>query len=242
MSPLKRRTRRALIALAASGLALVLLALVGYQVMTSRTFQVAGRLVDRVETTEKVVALTFDDGPTAADTDAILGVLAQRGVRATFYVNGGVAASNPGQLERLVAAGHELGNHTQDHKRLIFVTPGGVAAQIEPTDAAIRAAGYAGPITFRPPNAKKLVVAPVWLAQHDRTTVMWDVESENFDGGPPQPADDIAARTLAGTRPGSIILLHPWNGRRTTQEATGRVIDALQRDGYRFVTVSELLG
>ena len=103
MSPLKRRTRRALIALAASGLALVLLALVGYQVMNSRTFQVAGRLVDRVETTEKVVALTFDDGPTAADTDAILGVLAQRGVRATFYVNGGVAASNPGQLERLVA-------------------------------------------------------------------------------------------------------------------------------------------
>ena len=52
----------------------------------------------------------------------------------------------------------------------------------------------------------------------------------------------VAARTLAGTRPGSIILLHPWNGRRTTQEATGRVLDALQRDGYRFVTVSELLG
>ncbi|WP_246227154.1 polysaccharide deacetylase family protein [Propioniciclava coleopterorum] len=241
MSP-TRRTRRALIALAASAVVLSLLAVGGYALMNSRTAQVAGRLVDRVETAEKVVALTFDDGPTAADTDAILWLLAQRGVPATFYVNGGVAAANPGQLERLVAAGHELGNHTQDHKRLIFVTPDGVAAQVEPTDAAIRAAGYDGPITFRPPNAKKLVVAPVWLAQHDRTTVMWDVEAEDFGGGPPQPASDIAERVLAQVRPGSIVLLHPWNGRAATQEATGEVIDELRRRGYRFVTVSELIG
>lgn len=115
----RRRPRRRLIALGAGVVALVLLAAAAYVVMNSRSFHVAGRLVDRVDTDEKVVALTFDDGPTAADADAILAALASRGGRATFYVNGATAASNPGQLERLVAAGHELGNHTTDHRRLI---------------------------------------------------------------------------------------------------------------------------
>lgn len=237
----RRRPRRRLIAIGASVVALVLLAAAAYVVMNSRSFHVAGRLVDRVDTDKKVVALTFDDGPTAADADAILAALASRGVRATFYVNGATAASNPGQLERLVAAGHELGNHTTDHRRLILISPGEVAAQIEPTDAAIRAAGQRGPITFRPPNAKKPIVAPLWLAQHDRTTVMWDVESEDFSAGPPQSAADIARRTLAQAGPGSIILLHPWNGREHVQEAVGMVIDALRRDGYRFATVSEMI-
>lgn len=70
---------------------------------------------------------------------------------------------------------------------------------------------------------------------------MWDVESEDFSAGPPQSAADIARRMLAQAGPGSIILLHPWNGREHVQEAVGMVIDALRRDGYRFATVSEMI-
>lgn len=214
----------------------------GYTVTNSRTFQVAGHLVGRVDTVERVVALTFDDGPTASDVEPILAALSARGVRATFYVTGAAARQDPEGLRRIVAAGHEVGNHTTDHHRLVGVTPDEVARQIEPTDELIRAAGWAGDITVRPPYGDKLIVAPLWLAQHGRTTVMWDVAVEDYGAGAaPQPAATIAEETLRQVQSGSIILLHPWNGRCETQAALGPLIDGLHADGYRLVTVSQLL-
>src|SRR5512138_2902027 len=80
-----------------------------HQLARSRTYQVFGKLVAGAETTERAVALTFDDGPTEAAIDEILGVLASRRVRATFFVTGADLAEAPGAAQRLVAAGHELG-------------------------------------------------------------------------------------------------------------------------------------
>lgn len=207
---------------------------------SSPSFQVAGTLVDRVETDDRVVALTFDDGPSDADADAVLDVLAARGVRATFYVNGMHVAGST-SMQRLIAEGHEVGNHTWSHRRMLAVSADTVAQEVESTDAVIRATGYSGPLTFRPPYGKKLVTLPRYLAEHDRTTVTWDVAVEDFSGRA-QTASDLADATVHDTRPGSIILLHPWFGRTSTQEAIGPVIDRLQRQGYRFVTVSELIG
>ena len=186
-----------------------------------------------------MVALTFDDGPSRDDLEPVLDALDRAGVPGTFYIVGEQAAKNPGALEALVAAGHELGNHSWDHRRLVAVTPGTVEEEITSTDEVIAAAGQEGPITFRPPNAKKLVVLPLWLAQYDRTTVMWDVEVDEFSETP--TPEDLAAEAAAQVTPGSIILLHPWYGRERTRQAIGPLVEQLRAQGYSFVTVSDLL-
>lgn len=222
---------------------LVVLLVVGagaYQLMNARTFQLFGGLTSHVDTNEKLVALTFDDGPGCDQVDAIQAAL---GVTpATFFVVGEAAARCPEGLARLVASGHELGNHTQTHRRMVFVTPDDVTRQIEPVDRLIREAGQAGTILVRPPNGKKLVVFPAWLAADGRRTIMWDVAVEEFyDGAPVMDAAAIASHTVEGVRPGSIILLHPWSRQTHAREAIPLVIAELRARGYRFVTVSDLL-
>lgn len=207
-----------------------------YVVMNSRSYQVAGRLVDRVATEEKVVALTFDDGPTARTPD-VLRALGEAGVRATFYLVGAELVAHPEYGAAIVGGGHELGNHSYSHRRMVLISGDTVRAEIERTDAEIRRAGYPGPITFRPPYGKKLWALPHYLADHDRTTVTWDVEPDSA-GGVARAA--IVRDTLAEVRPGSIILLHVMHGDESLA-AVPEIVDGLRARGYRFVTVSELL-
>src|SRR5438128_7545944 len=121
----------------------------------SRTHQLFGVIVPRVETERKVVALTFDDGPTSYAADDILAALGP--TKATFFLTGFGMTDSPAVAPRLIAAGHEIGNHTFHHDRLVLKTPRYIAAEIESVDAMIRAAGWKGPILFRAPFCKKLV-------------------------------------------------------------------------------------
>ncbi|ALG15221.1 polysaccharide deacetylase [Kibdelosporangium phytohabitans] len=214
----------------------------GLQAVTSsRSFQFFGDLTERVDTSAKVVALTFDDGPDPAGAQQLLGDLARAQVPATFYLIGRDMEKHPELARAIVAAGHEVGNHTYSHERMVFVTPGFVAEEVERTDELIRAAGHQGEITFRPPNGKKLLALPHYLAEHNRRTIMWDVEP-NTDPDVDASAAGIADHTLAHTRPGSIILLHGmYKNRDQTRQAVGPIADRLKADGYRFVTVRELL-
>jgi chitin deacetylase len=216
-------------------------AVVLWQVSRSRTFQFFGRLVPRVNTSQKIVALTFDDGPTPEATGAILSALAQERVRATFFVTGAELEQHMAAGRQIVAAGHELGNHTYSHVRMILVTPSFVAREVERTDELIRAAGYQGEIYFRPPYAKKLFALPYYLSRTGRTSVTWDVEPDSY----PEiaaDADKIAAHVLAQTRPGSIIILHVmYPSRRASLQAVPQIVAGLKAQGYSFKTVSELL-
>ncbi|MEW2500568.1 polysaccharide deacetylase family protein [Amycolatopsis sp. NPDC047767] len=238
---LSRRARRWTISLA---VVLVLLLGGGYallRVADARTFQFFGGLTDRVETSQKVVALTFDDGPDSAGVAPVLATLASRGVKATFFLIGRELAAHPELGRELAAAGHELGNHTYSHERMVLVTPGYVAAEIERTDALIRRTGYRGEITVRPPNGKKLLALPYYLHEHGRQTIMWDVEPNSYPD-----VDASAAATaeyvVTHVRPGSIVVLHAmYPAREATREALGPAIDGLRARGYRFVTVSQLL-
>ena len=230
--------RRILVPVAVVLVVLTVAALGGYRLMSSRTFQLFGGLVDRVDTTEKVVALTLDDGPSGL-TPEVLQTLEDADVPVTFYVTGRELEERPELGRAMVEAGHELGNHTASHRRMIFVGGGTVAEEIEHTDAAIRAAGFDGEITFRPPYGKKLVALPRYLADHDRTTVMWDVEPDSEAAD----TDTIVRTALEQTRPGSIVLLHVmYPSRATSLAAIPGIVDGLRAKGYRFVTVSELLG
>ncbi len=217
------------------------LVVIGREVSRSETYQLFGDLVTRVDGTGPVVALTFDDGPTARHTPAILQSLADYGVKATFFVNGLPASKERDILSSIVMAGHEIGNHGWDHDRMVLMTPWRVRREINDTDVAIRASGYDGPIHFRAPYRAKLVVLPWVLSQMNRINVMWDVAPEDW-GNLDEPAEDLAARTIDAVQPGSIIILHPiFDSGASTRAAIPLVIEGLQAKGYSFVTVSELL-
>jgi peptidoglycan/xylan/chitin deacetylase (PgdA/CDA1 family) len=210
-----------------------------WNVSSSRTFQFFGELVDRVETNEKVVALTFDDGPDPAGAQQVLDTLQEEQVKATFFLMGKDLASHPELGKAIAGAGHEIGNHTYNHKRMVGVLPSTVTREVEDTDAEIRKTGYSGEIHFRPPNGKKLFALPYYLSDHHRKTIMWDVEPDS-EGMP--PAQQIETEVLRDTKPGSIILLHPmYQSRDQTRQALKPIIHELKERGFRFVTVSALL-
>jgi len=236
---MSRRRVKFLAWAAGAGVLVLLLAVIVEKGSNSRQFQAFGELIQRVDTTDKVVALTFDDGPTPGDTENILQILADRDVTATFFLMGSAIDENLTQAEEIVDAGHQVGNHTWSHRQMWFITPGEVRTELDDTDEAIRTAGYEGTIDFRPPFGKKLFVLPWILQERGTRTITWDVSPEDFTGKV-QSADELRDIVVEAVQPGSIILLHPMDGRTTTQDATALIIDSLKDEGYRFVTVNEL--
>jgi len=234
---------RRLIATAGVGLVVLVLGVAGLRELArSRTTQLFGRIVARVATPGSVVALTFDDGPVLTLADSIVAILRDRGgARATFFVTGAEVAAAPAAARALVAAGHELGNHTYSHRRMVLRSPRTIRGELARTDTLIRAAGHRGPIHFRPPYGYKLVALPYELSRADRTTVTWDVEPDSYPEVAATP-EGIVAHVLERVRPGSIILLHPWySSRATSLAAVPALVDSLQARGYRVTTVGELL-
>lgn len=207
---------------------------------SSRDFQFFGGLVTSADTAEKVVALTFDDGPTD-NTDEILLILKEEGVKATFFVTGREIEENLKEAKEIVAAGHELGNHSYSHKRMVLKTPSYIKDEIETTDELIRKAGYEGKIQFRPPYGKKLIGLPYYLDKHDRETILWNIEPETY----PEIASDstkIVKHVSRNIQPGSIILLHVmYDSRTESMKSVKGIITNLKKKGYTFKTVSEMI-
>ena len=212
-----------------------------WKVGNSRTFQFFGEIVPRVETSQKIVALTFDDGPTAKFTDEILQVLKEEDVKATFFLIGGELEKHADEGKKIVAAGHEIGNHSYSHVRMILVTPSFVKEEIEKTDELIRSVGYQKTTHFRPPYGKKLFALPYYLSQNNRKSITWDVEPETF----PEVAkssEEITKYVLNNTKNGSIILLHVmYDPQKKSLNAVKPIIEGLKQQNFRFVTVSELI-
>lgn len=219
---------------------IIFCAVVLWHISRSRTFQFFGEVYPRVNTSEKMVALTFDDGPTMK-TDEILSILEELNVKVTFFVVGADLEKNLSLGQKIVRAGHELGNHSYAHKRMVLKSYDYIRQEIEKTDQLIRKAGYTGEILFRPPNGKKLFLLPYYLRQHERKTIMWDVEPDSY----PEIAGssrEITKHVMENTKPGSIILLHVmFDSRSESVKAIKGIVTGLRERGYRFITVSELL-
>ena len=210
----------------------------GHLLSKSRTHQLVGELLTRVETSDSVVALTFDDGPVPAYTDSILAVLARFEVPATFFMVGSSMQNNPGVVARVVEQGHELGNHSFSHPQFLLKFPGDIRREIESTDSLIRAAGQDGEIFMRPPYGKRLLGLPLYLRSQNRPVVLWDLEPDTYHSR----ADGMVQYVNEHVRPGSIILLHvEIPGRVQNRAALPRILSDLQERGYRFVTLSQLM-
>ena len=191
---------------------------------------------------EKLVALTFDDGPHPPYTGRVLDVLDRYGVPATFFCVGLHASGHPDEVARIAASGHRLANHTWSHPFLPDLSVAELSAQLERTDEAIEeVAGRPARRLFRPPYGSRTAELLSWVGgDGDRTVVLWDVEAADWS----MPgADAIAGTVLHQVRPGSIVLLHDGGGDRSqTAEALPAIVEGLLAQDYRFVVVDELAG
>ncbi|MEH7009789.1 polysaccharide deacetylase family protein [Neobacillus niacini] len=207
-----------------------------FKVSKLRTFQLFGGLTYQVETENKVIALTFDDGPTK-NVDQILPLLDKYKAKATFFLIGNDIEKHLEEAEKLVEAGHQIGNHTYSHERMVLKSPTFIKEEIEKTDELIRKAGYKGEIDFRPPYGKKLVGLPYYLNKHNRETIMWSLEPDTYYTS----ADEKVNYVIENIKPGSIILLHPMYDQTGGEiQAIEDILHKLTNDGYKFVTVDQL--
>ncbi|MCR2834786.1 polysaccharide deacetylase family protein [Parerythrobacter lacustris] len=200
--------------------------------------QLTGELTCRVETREKLVPLSFDDGPTPEGVAAVLPILAEYDAKATFFLIGKDMERHPQEAGRILEAGHELGNHSFSHQRNIGYSRAFYRSELEQTEALLAAAGSDSGL-FRPPFGRKLLGLPLEARDAGLHTIMWDVEDqpERFTD-PAAYAEDILDRV----RPGSIILIHPmYRHNQAAREALPAILSGLRTRGYEIVTVGELL-
>ncbi|MBG9588504.1 polysaccharide deacetylase family protein [Cytobacillus firmus] len=211
-----------------------------FEVSKSRNFQFFGGLVNKAETEDKVAAMTFDDGP-GVNTDEILTILREEDVKATFYLTGKEIEHHMEDAKKIVEEGHEIGNHSYSHSRMVLKSPTFIKEEIEKTDDLIRQTGYEGEIHFRPPYGKKLFLLPYYLSKQERKTVLWNIEPESFpdiEGD----ADKITEYVEENIEPGSIILLHVmYESREESLKSVKKIIASLKEQGYQMTTVSDLL-
>lgn len=234
----KRKNLKVLFVVSSALLICLCLLFSTYKLSKSRTMQLFGHIVDHVETNQKVVALTFDDGPTGAYTDEVIRMLEAYDAVGTFYLNGEGIEANMADAEAIIEAGHEVGNHTYSHPRLMLMSYNAIKDELEKTDALIRAAGYEGDITIRTPYCKKLIFAPLYFAKHERLNVTFSVEPQTYC----KTADEMVAYVKQEVESGDIILLHVLNeANAEARTALPEILSYLTLEGYQLVTVSELL-
>lgn len=183
------------------------------------------------------VAMTFDDGPHPQNTPRLLDMLKARNIKATFYVIGGNVDRYPQIVRRIVAEGHEIGNHTYTHRKLTSLSDSEVRSEMSKTqDAIVRAAGVK-PRTMRPPYGALLTRQREMIFSEFRyPTIMWSVDP--LDWKRPGPSI-VKSRILAGANNGAIILAHDLHA--PTVDAMPGTFDGLLSRGFKFITVSQLL-
>ena len=190
-----------------------------------------------VNVEEPVVAMTFDDGPSAVLTPRLLDILKQRNIKATLFVLGQLVQEHPEIVARAVAEGHEIANHSWDHKALNKLAEGGLQHELADTSAEITKATGKPVTLMRPPyGATNPRLNRAIEKEYGMKVILWSVDP--FDWKRPGP-QVVEQRILAGAKPGAIILSHDIHP--GTIEAMPATLDALLAKGYKFVTVSELL-
>ena len=186
----------------------------------------------------RLIALTFDDGPSDV-TPRVLDVLAAHGRRSTFFVLGRSVPGREHMLQRAVTEGHELGNHLFSHTHPGWLEDAELLEELERTSALIERATAVRPRLVRPPYGEDSErVAAIAAGIGLEPTVLWTVDPKDWRPSEPQR---LAEHVLRAARPGAIVDLHDGGGTDATAEALGLLLPALAERGYLAVTVSELL-
>ena len=189
---------------------------------------------------DKLVALTFDDGPKLGQTDEILDILKHYGIHATFFMLGSEVKRYPALASRVATEGNLIGNHTLSHKDLTKQKPAEVKRQIVAGANAIQKATGVRPVWFRPPYGA--INGSVWKQARALkvNVVLWDVDTLDWT----KPGvGKITSNANWHVKPGSVVLMHDGGGERAqTIAALPRIIEYLRGKGYTFVTLDQLAG
>ncbi len=197
-------------------------------------------------TSDKVVALTFDDGPSPVWTPKILDELKKAGVKATFFMLGRHVEQYPDVAKRVAAEGHEIGNHTYDHHVLIYYKTEELEKEIKDAEKIIKNATGKTTRYFRPPKAWLTAAEKQKIEDMGYRTVLWSLNSKDWVTFHDK---QITSYLLRHIRPGDIILFHDSGGvfgteggnRTQTVKVIPRLVGKLKEKGYKFVTITELL-
>ncbi|GKU83004.1 polysaccharide deacetylase family protein [Niallia sp. NCCP-28] len=208
------------------------------------TYEKTGHVFWDVNTKEKLVALTFDDGPHPVFTPQILDILAKYDAKATFFVAGNKVIRFPDVLKREVKEGHEIANHTFHHLHH-NMTAEKLSAELEKTDTIIKKFTGFKPSLYRPVGGIYNDVIINTAIKNRKEVVLWSWNQDPRDWANPS-AGQICNYVTKGIKPGNIILFHDWHGSEYTQNcqtvhALDNILEFLYKNGYKCVTVSELL-
>jgi len=208
-------------------------------VLSTRTLKTALPRVDRQESlSRRVVALTFDDGPSQGQTEEVIAILRAHHVPATFFMLGRNVVNHPDIVASVAAAGNLIGNHSYTHTLLGHSSAREVRTEIARTNEAVQRAAAVTPTWFRPPGGSVDDALYAASRQMHVKPVLWTVDPQDWRG---IKASTIADRISVAVRPGAVILLHDGGGDRTqTIKALPRIIKRLRVAGYTFVTLDEL--
>ena len=187
-------------------------------------------------TGNKVIALTFDDGP-GPYTAHLLDVLDQYGAKATFFLIGSKVSSQANVVRSIHARGHQLGNHSWSHPELPKLPVDQIAGEIDRTNDAIKQATGVTPAILRPPYGAVNSVVLEQLRLRGMSSILWSVDTRDWAD---RNSDIVCSRAVAGARPGAVILMHDIH--QTSVGAVPCILSALKQQGYSFVTVQRLLG
>ena len=187
-------------------------------------------------TGNKVIALTFDDGP-GPYTAHLLDVLDQYGAKATFFLIGSKVSSQANVVRSIHARGHQLGNHSWSHPELPKLPVDQIAGEIDRTNDAIKQATGVTPAILRPPYGAVNGVVLEQLRLRGMSSILWSVDTRDWAD---RNSDIVCSRAVAGARPGAVILMHDIH--QTSVSAVPCILSALKQQGYSFVTVQGLLG
>lgn len=205
-------------------------------------YEARGEIVWEVPSDEKIIALTFDDGPDPSDTPAILDLLKQYEAKATFFVIGKRVEMYPELAKREIAEGHEIANHTYSHSYFKKRMPGEkIQKEIQQAEQTIVNTTGKKPHLFRPPGGYYSENVVAASKKNGYLVVMWSWHQDTEDWSKPG-VNKIVNKVLNNARNGDIVLFHDYvEGKSQTLEALKQVLPRLKERGYRFVTVSELL-
>lgn len=199
-------------------------------------------LIDRVETDKKVVALTFDDGPDPQFTPPLLDVLKKHNARATFFVMGNKAETHPQILKRITIEGHEIGNHSYSHPDFNKLKKEAQLEEINKTTAIIKKHSGQNVALLRPPGGYLSYDLIEMSRKQNLIIAYWTYQQDSKDWRNGTKPSTISGHIIKNIQPGQVIIMHDGcpNGMATVN-AVDTILTRLQKEGYTFVTMSELI-
>jgi peptidoglycan-N-acetylglucosamine deacetylase len=187
---------------------------------------------------EKIIALTFDDGPSSENTPQVLEILKKNNIKGTFFVVGQMLQEYPDLGKRIVAEGHVIANHTWHHW-YHYMNPQASAFEVDNTSNLIYKVTGVKTSLFRPPGGIKTNGPYAYAKNQKYANIMWSSDSVDYS----RPSvSKLISNVMQEARPGGIVLMHDGGGNRShTVQALPLIINNFRKQGYRFVTIPELL-